>query len=91
VLPDKGALGGLYTAVHSAAQTYALVIACDMPFVNLALLDHLRDLAPQSDAVVPRLDGEAEPFRAIYLFESLPGPDARRPRRRQDARDQFLR
>jgi molybdopterin-guanine dinucleotide biosynthesis protein A len=37
-----------------------------MPFVNTRLLDHLVALAADHDAVVPRLDGEAEPFRAIY-------------------------
>src|SRR5713226_3707890 len=33
VLPDKGALGGLYSALHSATQRHVLCIACDMPFV----------------------------------------------------------
>jgi molybdopterin-guanine dinucleotide biosynthesis protein A len=66
LLPDKGALGGLYTALHYAGQPHALVVACDMPFVNLPLLDHLCGLAPDFDAVVPRLDGEYEPFRAVY-------------------------
>ncbi len=66
VLPDKGALGGLYTALHYAGQPHALVVACDMPFVNWPLLDHLCRLAPDFDAVVPRLDGEFEPFRAVY-------------------------
>lgn len=73
VLPDKGALGGLYTALNSASQPRALVVACDMPFVNRSLLDHLAALAPEHDAVVPRLGGEAEPFRAIYSKACL-GP-----------------
>ncbi len=54
-LPDKGALGGLYTAIQVAAQPYALVLACDMPFVNLPLLEHMISLAPDFDAVVPRI------------------------------------
>jgi molybdopterin-guanine dinucleotide biosynthesis protein A len=66
VLPGKGALGGLYTARTRAACPYALVVACDMPFVNLGLLEHLVSLAREHDAVVPRLNGEAEPFRAVY-------------------------
>ena len=55
VLPDKGALGGLYTSVHAAAQPYALVLACDMPFINRPLLEHMISLAPDFDAVVPRI------------------------------------
>jgi molybdopterin-guanine dinucleotide biosynthesis protein A len=66
VLPDKGPLGGLYTALHSATRPHVLCIACDMPFVVRPLLDYLISLIPEGDAVVPRLAGEAEPFRAIY-------------------------
>ena len=66
VLPDKGPLGGLYTALHSATRPHVLCIACDMPFVVRPLLDFLISLIPEGDAIVPRLSDEAEPFRAIY-------------------------
>ena len=66
VLPEKGPLGGLYSALHSATRPHVLCIACDMPFVVRPLLDYLISLIPEGDAIVPRLDGEAEPFRAIY-------------------------
>ena len=68
VLPDKGALGGIYTALHASAQPHTLCVACDMPFVVRPLLDYLISLIPDAnaDVVVPRLNGEAEPFRAIY-------------------------
>ncbi|HKZ71242.1 MAG TPA: molybdenum cofactor guanylyltransferase [Anaerolineales bacterium] len=55
VFPDKGALGGLYTAIHASTQPAALVLACDMPFVNRPLLEYMISLAPEFDAVVPRL------------------------------------
>jgi molybdopterin-guanine dinucleotide biosynthesis protein A len=73
VLPDKGALGGLYSALYAATRRHVLCIACDMPFVVHPLLDHLISLIPEGDAVVPRLAGEAEPFRAIYSRDCL-GP-----------------
>lgn len=73
VLPDKGALGGLYTAIHYAAQPYALTLACDMPFVNVPLLQRMLALAADFDAVIPRVNGEAEPFRAVYSKACL-GP-----------------
>jgi molybdopterin-guanine dinucleotide biosynthesis protein A len=73
VLPDKGALGGLYSALHSATRRHVLCIACDMPFVVRPLLDYLISLMPEADAIVPRLAGEAEPFRAIYSRDCL-GP-----------------
>jgi molybdopterin-guanine dinucleotide biosynthesis protein A len=73
VIPDWGALGGLYSAIYHAPQEACLVLACDMPFVNRALLDHLIALLPGYDAVIPHLDPTenqmpafAEPFRAVY-------------------------
>ena len=74
VLPDKGALGGLYTALHSATQPQVLCVACDMPFVVRPLLDYLLSLIHEGDAIVPRLAGEAEPFRAVYAREACLGP-----------------
>jgi len=66
VLPEKGALGGLYSALHWATHRHVLCIACDMPFLVRPLLDHLIGLSPEAEAVVPRLAGEPEPFRAVY-------------------------
>ncbi|MEP7358575.1 MAG: molybdenum cofactor guanylyltransferase, partial [Anaerolineales bacterium] len=43
-LPGMGPLGGLYTALHSAARPHVLCIACDMPFVVRPLLDFLISL-----------------------------------------------
>jgi molybdopterin-guanine dinucleotide biosynthesis protein A len=75
VLPGKGALGGLYTALAASSQPHTLCVACDMPFVIRPFLDQLIALMhdPDTDAVVPRLAGEAEPFRAIYSHTCL-GP-----------------
>src|SRR5687768_10691932 len=37
--PGRGALGGLYTAIASAAQPIVAVVACDMPFASGTLLE----------------------------------------------------
>ncbi|GAB4525554.1 MAG: hypothetical protein Fur0018_10150 [Anaerolineales bacterium] len=74
VLPRYGALGGLYSALHHARHDFVVVLACDMPFVNLPLLQHLCSLAPGHDIVAPRLNARtpAEPFRAVYRRDLLP-------------------
>jgi molybdenum cofactor guanylyltransferase len=73
VIPHLGALGGLYSAIYHAPQDACLVLACDMPFINRPLLEHIIALLPNFDAVIPRLDPAgngipvfAEPFRAVY-------------------------
>jgi len=72
VIPGRGALGGLYTALSAARQPLVAVVACDMPFVSLELLAYERDLLNQGgyDAVIPRTEGGTEPFHAVYQREA---------------------
>lgn len=63
---DAGPLGGIYTAVHHAAHPHTLVVACDMPRLNRALLQYMIDLREIADIVVPRWDKFPEPLHAIY-------------------------
>ena len=61
-----GALSGIHAGLLAARYDAAAVVACDMPFLNLALLRHMALLSPGYDAVVPRWQGEVEPLHAIY-------------------------
>ena len=72
VIPGRGALGGLYTALSAARQPLVAVVACDMPFASPALLAAERDLllATSSDAVIPQTEGGTEPFHAVYRREA---------------------
>ncbi|HLA96932.1 MAG TPA: molybdenum cofactor guanylyltransferase [Anaerolineales bacterium] len=72
LLPGRGALGGLYTALSAAAQPLVAVVACDMPFVSPGLLVVERDrlLGADCDAVIPQAAGGAEPFHAVYRRET---------------------
>jgi len=71
VLPERGPLGGLYTALSAASQPQLLCLACDMPFIVRPLIDYLISLISESDGVVPRLSGKVEPLRAIYARTCL--------------------
>jgi molybdenum cofactor guanylyltransferase len=66
VIPGGGALSGIHAGLAAARHEFALVVACDMPFLNAALLRHIASLAPGHDAVVPRWLGESEPLHAVY-------------------------
>jgi molybdopterin-guanine dinucleotide biosynthesis protein A len=66
-LPGVGPLGGMVTAMRYAVHDHLLVIACDMPHVNGALLERLKQgMAPDIDAFVPECDGQLEPLAAAY-------------------------
>lgn len=68
VIPGRGALGGLYTALSVANQPLVAVVACDMPFVSSELLAFERDLLleNQYDAAIPFTASGTEPFHAVY-------------------------
>jgi len=76
LIPGRGALGGLYTALSVASHPVAAVVACDMPFINARLLAAERDLLlrEQADVVIPHSDGGLEPFHAVYRREACIPP-----------------
>jgi molybdopterin-guanine dinucleotide biosynthesis protein A len=71
IYPGKGALGGIYSGLRAAANAYSLVVACDMPFLDLNLLRYMIILAREHDVVIPRIGGLTEPLHAIYSKNCL--------------------
>jgi molybdopterin-guanine dinucleotide biosynthesis protein A len=71
--PGEGSLMGIYSGLKVARYAYALVAACDMPFLNLPLIRYMLPLAEGYDVVIPRLlNGMLEPLHAIYGKTCLP-------------------
>lgn len=67
--PPCGPLGGIAAGLQAALCSLAVVVACDMPFLNVTLLRWLLDLAAGYDAVVPKTADEFEPLHAVYRRE----------------------
>jgi molybdopterin-guanine dinucleotide biosynthesis protein A len=70
LVPEGGALGALYTAVHAATTDRTLVIACDMPFLTEPLLAHLVAAGRDVDIAIPRTARGYEPLCATYSHRS---------------------
>ena len=70
--PGKGSLGGIFTGLSACSGDWGIVVACDMPFLNVDLLRHMLSLRDGFDAVVPVLDGRPEPIHAAYSRACLP-------------------
>ena len=66
VWPEKGSLGGVYSALYHVATPYCLVVACDMPFLRAAVLRYLITQMADYDVVVPDVLGELQTLHAIY-------------------------
>ena len=64
---NKSALGGIYTGLLASSSFHSLVVACDMPLLNLALLRYMVELAPDYDAVIPRIGSYLEALHAPAL------------------------
>jgi len=64
--PPCGPLGGIAAGLQAMDSELAIVVACDMPFLNVSLLRWLIDQAEGYDAVVPQTGDEYEPLHAIY-------------------------
>jgi molybdenum cofactor guanylyltransferase len=71
IFPGHGPLGGIFTGLAASTTVYNLVVACDMPFLNVALLDYMINLAPGYDTVVPRSNIVTEHLHAIYSKNCL--------------------
>jgi molybdopterin-guanine dinucleotide biosynthesis protein A len=71
VYPDHGSLGGIFTAVTYASHPHTLVVGCDMPWLNRALLQHMVDLRQTADVIVPRWQRFPDPLHAIYSKRCL--------------------
>ena len=77
--PGRGALGGLYTAIASAASPLVAVVACDMPFASPKLFEGARKLIVEegADVVIAKTEEGYEPLHALYRRETcLPAIEA---------------
>ncbi len=76
--PGQGPLVGIASALAAARHPRVLVVATDMPFLNLTLLRYLATLEPDADVVVPVIaeDGFPETMHAIYGKGALPAIQA---------------
>ncbi len=72
VFRDCGPLGGVHAALRSSQTDLNVILAVDVPFVSLALLQYLitrAEAAPASMVTVPRSGDGLQPLCAIYRRE----------------------
>ena len=66
LIPDIGAMGGLYTALEVAGEELVFAVACDLPFLDAGVLSSLATLAAGADGAWVRTPGGVEPLLACY-------------------------
>ena len=71
LIPNQGALGGLYTGIYYSSFPNAFCVACDMPFLKGSVIRYLIEKMEGYDVVVPRTEDGLEPLHAIYSKNCL--------------------
>jgi molybdopterin-guanine dinucleotide biosynthesis protein A len=74
VYPKWGALGGVHAALSACTAVWALIVACDFPFVTRELFARLASFREGLDAVAPiQNDGIPQPLCALYRVDPCLG------------------
>jgi len=74
LIPDHGALGGIYTALNYSKTPYVFVCACDMPFLNSSFIRYMIKIINGYDIIIPESSRMLETLHAIYkqsCFEAI--------------------
>jgi len=70
VYPNWGALGGVHSALHACDSEWALIVACDFPFVTRQLFESLAAGREGFDAVAPVQDDDIpQPLCTLYRVD----------------------
>jgi len=72
LVPDCGSLGGLYTGLTQATTPYIFVVACDMPFLDPAVITQFTSRRASADIVMAKLAARLHPMHALYSKGCLP-------------------
>ncbi len=72
LVPECGSLGGLYTALVQATTPFIFVVACDMPFLDPAVITQFTSRRAAADIVMAKLAARLHPMHALYGKRCLP-------------------
>ncbi len=72
IYPGAGPIAGLHAGLRASGTDRIFAAACDMPFLNAALIRFLCQNSEEYDAIVPlSCSGFCEPLHALYAKSAL--------------------
>lgn len=76
VVPDRFAepcsLSGIHALLEAVTAPRIFVVACDLPFLNPALIQKMLSVPGHFDVIVPESQQGLEPLHAVYARSCLP-------------------
>ena len=72
IYPYLGPVGGIHSALVNASNDQMFILGCDMPFINMRLVEYMLSKISDYDSVVPEIDSYLQPLAAVYNRTCLP-------------------
>ena len=73
IIPSQCALAGLHAGLFYSSNHFVYATACDTPFVNQKIVEHIADqIEPEYDVIIPRTDDGLETMFAVYSKNCIP-------------------
>lgn len=73
LLPEKkGILEALYSGLKQSSEDENFFFACDMPYLNLELIQKMLEIKNNFDVVIPVIKRKPTPFHTIFKKSCLP-------------------
>ena len=72
MVSEKGPSGGIYTGLSVSQSKYNFICGCDMPFLNVNLIQYMLRRKTDYDILIPKYGDCLEPLHAIYSKSILP-------------------
>lgn len=72
VYPRMGPVSGIHSGLYHAHYDAAFVSGCDIPFINMELVEYMINNLGDYDSVVPEIDSYLQPLSAVYSRKCLP-------------------
>lgn len=72
VFQNFGPLGGIHSALVHSPTEFCFITACDMPFINLDMVEYLLNYYPKKEVLVPFAEGRIQPLFAVYRKSLIP-------------------
>ena len=72
IYPRMGPVSGIHSGLYHARYNRVFVLGCDVPFINMELVEYMIANLGDYDSVVPEIDSYLQPLAAVYNRKCLP-------------------
>lgn len=72
IYPRMGPVSGIHSGLYHARFDRAFILGCDVPFIDMKLVEYMLAKMGDYDSVVPEIDSYLQPLAAVYNRKCLP-------------------